>query len=142
MWIKGYSRSIGYTTSVVAEWWALRDGLTLAIQLGCQHLEVELDAKVIVELLKSNSTPNRNYSPLLHDCRMLLDQLQQVRVVHVFREANMCADFLARWGCCMQDDFVIFDQPPTVEFLPILYADMYGVSCCRLTSPSLVSVNS
>ena len=49
LWIKGYSRSIGYTTSVVAKWWALRDGLTLAIQLGCQHLEVELDAKVIVE---------------------------------------------------------------------------------------------
>ena len=33
-WVKGYSRSIGYTTSVLAEWWALRDGLILAIQLG------------------------------------------------------------------------------------------------------------
>nr|POE86012.1 putative ribonuclease h protein [Quercus suber] len=58
-WIKGYSRSLGYTTSIIAEWWALRDGLTLAIQLGCQQLEVELDAKVIVELLKSNSIANR-----------------------------------------------------------------------------------
>ena len=35
-WVKGYSRSIGYTTSIIAEWWTLRDGFTLAIQLGCQ----------------------------------------------------------------------------------------------------------
>ena len=33
-WVKGYSRSIGHTTSVLAEWWALRDRLILAIQLG------------------------------------------------------------------------------------------------------------
>ena len=33
-WVKGYSRSIGYTTFVLVEWWALRDGLILAIQLG------------------------------------------------------------------------------------------------------------
>nr|POF27508.1 putative ribonuclease h protein [Quercus suber] len=77
-WIKGYSGSIGYTTSVIAKWWALRDGLTLAIQLGSQQLEVELDAKVIAELLKSNSIANRGYSPLLHDCRLLLDRLQQL----------------------------------------------------------------
>lgn len=30
-WIKGFSRSIGYTTSLMAELWALRDGLNLAI---------------------------------------------------------------------------------------------------------------
>ncbi|XP_075670180.1 uncharacterized protein LOC142639940 [Castanea sativa] len=34
VWVKGYSRAIGYTTSVLAKWWALRDGLILAIQLG------------------------------------------------------------------------------------------------------------
>ena len=34
VWVKGYSRSIGYTTSVFVEWCALRDGLILAIQLG------------------------------------------------------------------------------------------------------------
>ena len=33
-WVKGYSRAIGFTTSIIAELWALRDGLNLAIQLG------------------------------------------------------------------------------------------------------------
>ena len=111
-WVKGYSRSIGYTTSVLAEWWALRDGLILAIQLGINQLEVELDAKVIVELLNGSNCPNRNYSPLLNDCRYLLARLVQVRVGHIYREANQCADLLAKRGCTMQENFVVFDSPP------------------------------
>ena len=35
-WVKGYSRAIGFTISIIAELWALRDGLNLAIQLGIQ----------------------------------------------------------------------------------------------------------
>ena len=30
-WIRGFTRYIGYTTSIIAEFWALRDGLKLAI---------------------------------------------------------------------------------------------------------------
>ena len=56
--------------------------------MGIRQLEVELDAKVIVGLLKSNFTPNFAYAPLLSDCRYLLGKLPQVRVSHVFREAN------------------------------------------------------
>lgn len=32
-WVKGFSRSIGVATSVMAECWAIRDRLTLANQL-------------------------------------------------------------------------------------------------------------
>lgn len=94
--------------------WALRDGLNLAIQLGCQQLEVELDTKLIVDLINSNNDPDRVYSPLLHDGKTLLAKLLQVKVTHVFREANKCADFLAKRSCSMQDDFTIFEHthPP------------------------------
>ena len=30
-WLKGFARSIGFATSVLAEFWALRDGLKLAL---------------------------------------------------------------------------------------------------------------
>ena len=46
-WVRGYSRSIGHATSVMAELWALRDGLKLAVQLGIGCLEVELDARLL-----------------------------------------------------------------------------------------------
>ena len=61
-----------FTSSIIAELWALRDGLKLADHMGIRQLEVELDAKVIVGLLKSNIIPNSAYTPLLSDCRYLM----------------------------------------------------------------------
>ena len=77
-WVKGFSRSIGHTTSVMAEWWALCDGLILAIHLGINQLEVEFDTKVIVEMLNSANCPNRSYASLLCDCRFLMARFRQV----------------------------------------------------------------
>ena len=54
MWIKGFARKIGHATNLIAEFWALRNGLQMALQLGINCLEVELDAKTIVQLLLSN----------------------------------------------------------------------------------------
>ena len=44
---------------------------------------MELDAKVIMELLNGAECPNRSYSPLLNDCRSLIARLVQVREGHV-----------------------------------------------------------
>ena len=78
-WIKGFSRAIGYTTSVMVELWALRDGLTLANQLGIGYLEVELDAKDIVEML--NKADNSKFFFLL--CFLTADLSWQIS--HRFR---------------------------------------------------------
>ena len=77
----------------MAELWALKDGLNLAIQLGIKQLEVELDAKVIVEMLNNVNNANIKLSPLLLDYRSLMVSLTQVWVAHVYREVNRRADF-------------------------------------------------
>lgn len=74
--MKGFSRGIGSTTSVIAEFWALRDGLLLAAQMEIPYLEVECDAKIVTDLLLSNSLPNRTYTRLLLDCGSLLNRFQ------------------------------------------------------------------
>ena len=139
-YIKGFSRSIRVTTSVMVELWALRDGLYLAFQLGINFLEIELDAKVIVEMINRTYCSNRKHSPLLHDCRSLLARFTQARVVHVFREANKCTDFLARRGCSMREDFVIFDAPPSADLINLLVSDVNGRSDLRLVAMTLASV--
>ena len=65
--VRGFARSIGSTTSIIAEFWALRDGLQLAIQLGIQYLEVELDAKVVLNVISSGNSTSAAYSSLLFD---------------------------------------------------------------------------
>ena len=57
-WVKGYMRNIGVATNIIAEFWALRDGLTLAFQLGITQLLVEHDAKVVVDLILSSKPSN------------------------------------------------------------------------------------
>ena len=38
---------------MIAEFWALRDGLLLAAQMGIHFLEVECDAKIVTDALLS-----------------------------------------------------------------------------------------
>ena len=116
MWIRGYARSIGYASSIVVEFWALRDGLKMALNEGIQRLIVELDAKVVVDLIKTNAATNKPYAPLLYDCMYLLTRFNQAQVVHVYREGNCCADARAKWGSNMLEGFVVFDRPQIMIF--------------------------
>ena len=52
-WVKGYVRHIGFASSIAAEFWALKDELMLASQLDITQLLVELDAKMVVDLVLS-----------------------------------------------------------------------------------------
>ena len=65
-------RNIGVATNITTEFWALRDGLILASQLGITQLLVELDAK-LVDLVLSRKSSNNLFSSLLNDCRFLLN---------------------------------------------------------------------
>lgn len=49
--MSGYARAIGHTTSVAAELWPLRDGINLCIELNLAKLSVELDVKLVIDLL-------------------------------------------------------------------------------------------
>ena len=52
--VKGCARAIDYATSVAAELWALRDGIRLCISLKLPATIFELDAKLVVDLLKKD----------------------------------------------------------------------------------------
>ena len=131
-WVKGYVRGIGHTNSFLAELWALRDGLNIASEMGVNNLIIELDALSIV-LLMNNEAENIMMEPLLSDCRSLLKQIPNKHVLHVYREANQCADALAKLGAQSGSHLVVFcNPPPVVENLLVFYkANMF---CNRLVN--------
>ena len=139
LWIKVYARSIGYATSIIAEFWALRDGLKLALNEGIQRLIMELDVKVVVDLIKSNATTNKPYAPLLYDCRCLLTRFIQVQVVHVYKKGNRCTNALARWGSNMAKPFAVFDNPPSPDVVYLVNMDNVGMFVNRITELDLDS---
>ena len=88
---------------------------------------MELDAKVVVDLIKTNAATNKPSAPLLYDCRYLLTRFTQAQVVHVYREGNCYADALAKWGSNMLEGFVVFDRPPNGDLLYLASMDNDGL---------------
>jgi ribonuclease HI len=128
-WVGGFARAIGYTTSVQAELRALKDGLLLAIDLGITCLAIEMDSLVAVEFLNFKTTPNVFLSAIVDDCRCLLEKFDRFTLHHIFREANGCADALAKAGCAQSVDFISFTSAPA----HVLEALAFDSSCATRT---------
>ena len=58
------------------------------------------------------------------------------RCLDIYREANRCADFLARIGILLENDFISFSNPP-VDLVSILEADANGLYVNRFCSDPL-----
>ena len=103
-------------------------------------MEIELDAKLVVDLLKKEvGNPNGN-DALVADCREGLKEIPLIRVQHCYWEANKCADALARKGALLSQDFVVLVEPPSdvalllsFDFIGTMY-DCHVYSFWRLLS--------
>ncbi|GLT36867.1 hypothetical protein SLA2020_112150 [Shorea laevis] len=129
-WILGFSRRIGWSSILVAELWAIRDGLQLAVSRNFSHLLIETDSLSAVNLLSNDSIDNHPLSSLVFDCRDLLRCIPHVKISHVMRESNMAADILAKMGHDLSEDFVVFYSIPQ-PVVNACIADIVGVEFPR-----------
>ena len=125
-WIMGFSRRIGVANSFTAELWGLCDGLQLCCYRDFDSLEVEINAKAILDALLNPEYVNNIVSPLLDDCRMLATRFRRICFKHCYREANRCADKLASLGASQSLDFIVLQSPP-VDILTSLEEDASGL---------------
>ena len=132
-WI-GFSRNIGFTHSLIAKLWGLRDGLNLGKNLNIKKLHVELDAKVVTDIITTqneSSFSTHLCNPLIFDCRLLIQTFEEVLVCQTYSEGNHYADLLAKEGCSITDSFLLYSHPSP----PVLYqllVDAWGVAYPRL----------
>lgn len=130
-WVAGFARKIGKANSFLVELWAFRDGLVLCQQMSVPTLDIELDAKALVEAFTNPGYSNSVVSGLFEDCKQLVTWFPKYRIKHVFREANMCADQLARLGCFQVPDFTLYSSPP-VDIIKTFEADSQGLFSNKL----------
>nr|POF00668.1 hypothetical protein CFP56_46151 [Quercus suber]POF09981.1 hypothetical protein CFP56_39930 [Quercus suber] len=100
-------------------------------------LEIDLDAKVVANLMCNVEILNTNNASIVADCRLLISQFCQVKVSNCYREANWCVDALARLGCSQVPDFMYLNAP-LLCILNVL-SNLYGLSQMRLYLLSDVS---
>ncbi|KAL0006839.1 hypothetical protein SO802_008341, partial [Lithocarpus litseifolius] len=93
--------------------------------------EIELDAKVVLGWVTEEFNSNLHHASLILDCRTLANQIPQVRMKYCIREANKCANALARTGLDSNQDFMLLDS--TLVGLCIqLFCDNSGLYYERL----------
>ena len=118
----------------------LNNGLIMCKELQLHAVEVELDACVVSDLMNHNGGSNVVNSSLVDDCRLLIAQIPQVKVNHCYREANRCADGLARLGTKHDHDIMCYNSPPP-SILNIFLSDMYGHESVRLCPATVDSIS-
>lgn len=126
--------------SVAAELWALRDGTSLCISLSLLAVEFEFGAKLVVDPLSQANDPSSANDAILADCREGLKHISFVKIQHCYREANKCADALARRGVNLYQDFVIFLDLP-VDVLLLLNLDASSLLYERSTQFASITSN-
>ena len=111
-WVVGFAKSISVSSSIAVELWALREGLGLCLENGISVVEIELDSSTAISLVSNNVVSNGDLSGLVDDCREMLLRLPRFKLSHCFREANFCADALAKLGSASAVLAAVFVPPP------------------------------
>ena len=117
----------------MAELWVIQDGLMLCVDRNLAMVEIELDAKAVVDMLGNSQYSNRSFSSLLEDYRKLIYEIPQVQIKHCYCEANRCADLMARKGTVQDQSFLVFESP-LEDMIGIVKSDLTGASVARRCS--------
>lgn len=87
---------LGTCTNNVAEYTALVRGLHAAVALGAKKLLIRADSELVVRQLNGQyKVKSPDLKPLYREAIGLIVRVGQVKVAHVYREANSRADALA-----------------------------------------------
>ena len=131
--LQAFSAPVDYTTNNVAELWALRSGLQIALQSSYHHLVIESDSlQTLMDIHRRHTNKWRNRQ-LLVGCLPLLSSFHTARFLFGYREVNQVADLLAKMGASVFRYFHVFWEIPS--FLSVvLLRDLSDTSFCRSIS--------
>lgn len=116
----------------MAELWSVYEGIKFAKARGCTRLEVESDSDIVVKQIQTSGIGGFEGWKLLKKIKsMIHDTGWEVRVVHIYREANKCADALAALACDQRVPMLLFPSVPN-GIANIVANDLSGVSTPRV----------
>ncbi|KAL4364057.1 hypothetical protein GQ457_04G031790 [Hibiscus cannabinus] len=110
-WLFGYAHFVGRCDVLLAEFWAIHDGLLHAWSMGYRRVELESDCLEAVRVINTKSDMMGG-SVLVESIKRLLGQDWRVEVRYTSREKNRIDDLLAKRGRNMQLVPLRFVTPP------------------------------
>jgi len=135
-WQKGFikagSRFLEHASILVAEVTAMRDGISTALQAGFRQLEVEGDNQIVIKAVQKQIQAPWQIAPILEDIWNMIACCEIVLFRYIYREGNMAADWMAKYGCSLRCHSLVFlSSPPCHQFLFLLIDDNLGRTLAR-----------
>ena len=124
-WLWGFAMHLVVTNNTMAELWGIREALVRAWTNGYYRVCLQTDSLLAYKWLKTNEDYPMEFANLILDCRWLLNRDWEACVEHIWREANSCADLLAKRGASQSEQEVLYDTCPTFLW-QCLYWDSMG----------------
>jgi hypothetical protein len=84
-----------------------------------------------MKVIKSGKTINSLGFSLVKTIKKLLDEEWEVKISHLYREANRSADALASMGCTLNFNIVYFETCP-INIRELIHADVLGIGTPHL----------
>ncbi|KAI3443768.1 hypothetical protein Pfo_000433 [Paulownia fortunei] len=125
-----FYEAIGVQTNSVAELHAVLRGLMLAIERGFTRIWIEVDSKLVVQLLTGNSMANWTHQSFITRDRSLLRGVEY-KITHLLREGNKVADCLANMACILLDSNVFQQNNIPNEICGLVKADTLKLTSFR-----------
>lgn len=96
----------------MAEAFALKEGLMLAQQIGCNRLIIQSDCMEVVQIMTDGGFTANSAAAIYEDCNILWSGFADITIEHCSREANQVAHNLARRAREYETNCTWVDEPP------------------------------
>lgn len=107
-WLGDVSKHIGVCDIYIAEFWGVYEGLHLSTSMGFRCIYFNVDAQQVVTYINTNNASNIMGKKLLPKIRSFFHQDGDIKITHVYREANLYTDALDKNGLIHPNDTCIF----------------------------------
>jgi ribonuclease HI len=114
--IVGCNRTLPYIDAPTEEAMALRDGLLLAGQIGCNKIIVESDCLEVVQTMQDRGYSSGAATAIYEECCFICRNFSSITFCHCAREANGAAHSLAARAEGL-DSKVWHEDPPIFSYL-------------------------
>ena len=105
----------------------MRDGIKAVLATGSRKLLVEGDNKIVIQAIKGQIHTPWQIQTLIQDIRNMIPPYVDCLFQHIYREGNLAADWMAKFGCLVRSVSILyFSFPFHRDFLSILRSDNLG----------------
>ena len=106
--VMAFATPLGEGTNNKAKIEASIFGLTWALELGYRNIILELDSQLVVQWVLKKAVPQWSIITQLGRLQHLINQVHNIKCIHVFREENCVADALSKHSHNIANPLVYF----------------------------------